>query len=422
MFRRYSKQQSIQLMGILFLGWILFFMGACATFNSPSRSIQPNLLEHTVIEEKNHVRVSAAIVPQKEEETIFGIDLSKKQIQAVWLKIKNDTIHPLFLLPTAIDPEYFTPSEVAWSYKSTFNKKSINTLAEHLGALRFSVKNPIIPGTTRSGYIFTNLTTGTKIINIDLFDRNYIQTFTFFLVSPNEKEGQRLLAFMEALYASHELIFISEESELRKALEKLPCCVSDNEHHFPGGPLNLVIIGEIDAWVTGFIRRGYYYQPLTPRYVFGRSQDISGIKKIRGYTRSQEHFIRVWKTPIVYINMPVWVVQTGTRLGGRFSRPLPEDGTIPVDPHVDGTRNDIVQDLAYSQNLKQIGFVKALEPLKTNETKQIAKVQTPYITDGLRAVMVFSKGPVSLEEIDFLDWEKLVPSSNSNGPGTLQIQ
>ena len=309
MSKRYSKPQSIQLIGIFFMGWMLLFMGACATFNSPSRSIRPNLIGHTVVEEQNNTRVSAAIVPQKEEETIFGIDLSKKQIQAVWLKIENDTTRPLFLLPTAIDPEYFTPSEVAWAYKSTFNKKSIDALAGHLEALKFIARNPIVPGTARSGYIFTNLTTGTKIIDIDLFDRNFSQTYTLFLVPSIEDEGQRLLASMDTLYASHELLFISSDSELRKALEQLPCCVSDHKHHSPGEPLNLVIIGEIDAWVTGFIRRGYYYQPLKPRYVFGRIQDMSGIKKIRGYTRSQQHFIRVWKTPIVYSNMPVWVAQ-----------------------------------------------------------------------------------------------------------------
>jgi hypothetical protein len=375
-----------------------------------------------VIEEDNDIRVSAAIVPQTEEETIFGIDLSKKQIQAVWLKIENDTTRPLFLLPTAIDPEYFTPSEVAWAYKSTFNKKSINALAEHLGELRFSVRNPIFPGTSRSGYIFTNLTIGTKIIDIDLFDRSFSETFTLFLIPPNDSEGQRLLAFMEALYAPHELKFINNESELRKALEELPCCVSDKKNHSPGEPLNLIIIGEIDAWVTGFIRRGYYYQPLSPRYVFGRTQDISGVKKTRGFIRSQQHFIRVWKTPILYTNMPVWVAQTGTRLGGRFSSPSTEDGSIPVDPHIDETRNDIVQDLAYSQILKQIGFVKALEHLHTNDAKETVKGQTPYITDGLRAVLVFSEGPVSLDEIGFLNWEKLQPISNSKIAETLTAQ
>ena len=53
--------------------------------------------------------------------------------------------------PTAIDPEYFSPSEVAYTYKSKFSKKSLGRLVEHLEELRFPVRNPIIPGTTRSG-------------------------------------------------------------------------------------------------------------------------------------------------------------------------------------------------------------------------------------------------------------------------------
>lgn len=398
---------SIQIPGMLLLGLMILFTVSCAPFNSPSRSIQPNLVEHILVEEENDIRVSAAIVPFEDEVKIFGIDLSKKNIQAVWLKIENNTSLPLLLLPTAIDPEYFTPSEVAYTYKSKFSKKSIEKLTEHLGELNFPIRGPIIPGITKSGYIFTNLTTGTKIVDVDLIGRSFSQTITLFMRNPNEYKGQRILAFEDSDQASPGITTISNELELRKALEQLPCCVSNSEHHSEGEPLNAVIIGLVDDWVNGFIRRGYYYQPLNPRYVFGRAQDISGVKKVRGYTRSQQHFIRVWKTPIVYINMPVWVAQIGTRLGGRFAKPLKRDGIIPIDPYVDQTRNDIVQDLVYSQNLKQIGFVRALEPSHTKDAGEFVKGQPPYITDGLRVVMVFSEGPISLGEIGFLDWEKL---------------
>lgn len=411
MYKRYSPHPFTQLTGLFFTGWFIFSLGACATFDSPSQSIQPNLIDHMLVEEQDDIRVSAAILPRQEERTIFGIDLAPKKIQAVWVKVENNTHHPLFLLPTATDQEYFTPAEVAWAYTSKFNKKSVGELAEHLEALRFPVRYPIVPGTAKSGYVFINLTTGTKIIDIDLLYRNFSKTFTLFLVPPDNTEGQRLLAFMDALYGSHELKRISEEPELRQALEQLPCCVTDPEQNLNGEPLNLVMIGDVDAWVTGFIRRGYYYQPLDPRYVFGRAQDMSGVKKIRGYNRPQEHFIRIWKTPIVYRHMPVWVAQASTPLGGRFSKPFKAAASIPIDPHVDETRNDIVQDLAYSQNLKEIGFVKVDTRVHSNDVASAQRGKNVYLTDGLRAVLVFSEGPISLGEIGFLNWETLAPSS-----------
>lgn len=409
MSKRQIISQHSQLPGIFLVWCMAISIVACATFDSPSRSIQPNFHEHLLVEENNDIRVSAAIVDKKEEMTIFGIDLSLKNVQAIWLKIENSTNRPLHLLPTAIDPEYFTPSEVAYTYKSKFSKKSVDRLVEHLEELRFPVRNPIIPGTTKSGYIFTNLNRGMKIVDIDLVDHNFIQTFTLFLLPPDQDEGQRTLAFEGAIYSAQDLISISNEVELRKALEQLPCCVSEEGTPSHGEPLNAVIIGKLDDWVTGFIRRGYYYQPLNSRYVFGRPQDISGIKKIRGYTSPQQHFVRIWKTPIVYSNMPVWVAQLGTFLEGRFSRVVTEDRSISYDPHIDEIRYDILQDLVYSQNLKTIGFVKGAGRPFPNDAKAYDENRPPYVTDGLRAVMVFSKGPISLEEIGFLNWEKLEP-------------
>ena len=112
--------------------------------------------------------------------------------------------------------------------------------------------------------------------------------------------------------------------------------------------------------------------------------------------------------------MPVWVAQLGTFVEGRFSRLVTEDISISFDPHIDEIRNDILQDLVYSQNLKTIGFVKGAERPYPNETKAYDKNRPRYVTDGLRAVMVFSEGPISLDEIGFINWEKLEPLSNDN--------
>ncbi len=386
---------------------LTLFVGACATFDKPVTTINEQVHERALTKESSGVRVSAVVVGTEEAREIFGIDLFQKNIQAVWLEIENSADRPLILLPTAMDPEYFAPLEVAYAYHKTLAADANAALDEHLLTLNFPIRSPILPGSRMSGYIFTNRAKGMKVIDVDLLGRNFSQNFTFFAPNPDAEEGQRILARMKTMFSAQELKTVASEATLRQALEHLPCCVSDEDGAPTGEPLNVVLIGEIDDWISSFVRRGYQYQPLNPRYAFGRPQDISGQKHSRGYTRSQEHFIRIWLTPILYDGKPVWIAQTGTRLGGRFAEKAPAEVTIPLDPYVDHTRNDLTQDLAYSQALIKIGYVKGSgrsQPTQINATREGA---VHYITDGLRVVLVFAQRPSSLADIDFFDWERL---------------
>jgi hypothetical protein len=383
------------------------FVGACATFEKPVTTINEQVRERALTKESSGILVSAAVVGTEEAREIFGIDLLQKNIQAVWLEIENNANRPLILLPTALDPDYFSPLEVAYAYHKPHAPDENAMIDEHLLTLNFPTRSPISPGSSVSGYVFTNLAKGMKVIDVDLFGRNFSKNFTFFAPNPDAEEGQRILAHMDTMFSAQELKAVVSEAALRQALENLPCCVSNVDGTTIGEPLNVVIIGEIDDWIPGFVRRGYQYQPLTPRYVFGRPQDISGQKQSRGYTRSQEHFIRIWKTPNLYNDKPVWIAQTGTRLGERFAEKAPAGVTIPLDPYVDHARNDIAQDLAYSQALIKIGYVKGSGNQQPTQANATPKGAVHYITDGLRVVLVFAQRPASLADIDFFEWERL---------------
>jgi hypothetical protein len=387
---------------------LTLFVGACATFEKPVTTINEQVRERALTKESSGVRVSAAVVGTEEAREIFGVDLFQKNIQAVWLEIENSADRPLILLPTALDHEYFAPLEVAYAYHKTHAADANAMIDEHLLTLNFPIRSPILPGSSMSGYIFTNWVKGMKVIDVDLLGRKFSQNFTFFAPNPDTEEGQRILVRMETMFSAQEQKIVVSEAALRQALEHLPCCVSDEDGTPTGEPLNAVIIGEIDDWISGFVRRGYQYQPLNPRYAFGRPQDISGQKHSRGYTRSQEHFIRIWKTPILYDGKPVWIAQTGTRLGGRFAEKAPAEATIPLDPYVDHTRNDLTQDLAYSQALIKIGYVKGSGRSQPTQMNATPKGTVHYITDGLRVVLVFAQRPTSLADIDFFEWERLV--------------
>ena len=193
---------------------------------------------------------------------------------------------------------------------------------------------------------------------------------------------------------------MDSEADLRQALDQFPCCVTKDNGGRSAEPINVVIIGAIDDWITACIRRGYHYQLLNPRYAFGRSQDISGKKLSRGYTRAQAHTIRLWQTPIRYQGKPVWVGQTSTRLGGRFSDEAPSQVTLPLDPYVDESRNDLTQDLAYSQALIKIGYVKGAGGPRSNAADASSE-STHYMTDGLRVRIGLRESPGFLGKYRF---------------------
>ena len=385
---------------------IALFMNACATFKKPATINEAPIQERALTKEANGIRASAAVVGDQEARQIFGIDLTRKKIQAVWIEIENNSDRPIVLLPTTIDPEYIPPLEVAFAYHKAFAADGNAALDEFLLNLNFPIRNLIRPGSHASGYIFTNWLKGMKVIDIDLLGDNFSQNFTFFAPNPDLAQGQAIIDRMETMFSAVELQKLESEAALREALDQLPCCVSNENGESSAEPLNVVIIGAIDNWTTAFLRRGYRYQELNPRYAFGRVQDVSGKKLSRGYIKGQELIIRLWQKPIRYQGKPVWVGQTSTRLGGRFSDTAPAEVTLPLNPHVDEARDALIQDLAYSQALIKMGFIKGAGLAQSTQTEVLSK-DSQYTTDGLRVVLVFAERPASLEEMDFFNWERL---------------
>ena len=115
--------------------------------------------------------------------------------------------------------------------------------------------------------------------------------------------------------------------------------------------------------------------------------------------------MRLWLTPLRFHGKPVWVGQVTTRFGGRFSNA--ESEAHLIEPEVDDSRNDLVQDLLYSQTISRIGFVKGAR-CPENATVDHGAPDPACQTDGLRAVMVFGADEVSLSGIDTFDWESLI--------------
>ena len=95
---------------------------------------------------------------------------------------------------------------------------------------------------------------------------------------------------------------------------------------------------------------------------------------------------------------PVWLVQTSQLAVGRAAR---EQGPSQLDP--DQARKQLVEDLLYSQGVRQFGSLRAMAPVGADKPRETGAGDV-YTTDGLRLVLLFQRDPVPLSEIEVWDW------------------
>jgi len=389
---------------IIIVMCLVMIMVSCASnFQKPTPFDNTGFRNRAKTIAEDGIRISATVPNLKESRAIFCIDLEKKGVQPLWLEIENNTDRQIYFLPTGLDPEYFTPREISFGYHRLFSKTANRQIDEHIDSLGF--RNLINPHSTSSGFVFTNPDEESKLVTLDLIGREWTKSFTLIVPTQNtsftEDHYERILRMI----VSSELIEAKDESQLRELLEKLPCCTSSKDG-VQSEPLNIVIIGKIQDISPAFARRNYRYTPVSPRYVFQRPQDISVSKRDR-WVAAQPHVLRAWLTKIRYRNKPVWIGQVSTPLGGRFAHATAEGNDAYIEPFVDEARNDLIQDIIYSQSLVKLGFVKGVGRVMASTPRKISGGAT-YHTDGLRAVLMFERRPVSLSEIEFLGWERLV--------------
>jgi hypothetical protein len=383
---------------------LLLLTGACASpFERPAPLDDGPLRARAVTKTDDGIRVSAAVPSGGESRSIFGVDLDQRGIQSLWLEIENGSERSVYFLPTGLDPEYFAPLEVAFLYGGPFHDEGKAALAEHLEALSFDSRSPIAPGETVSGFVYANRADPSMMVQVDLIGREWSDSIGLVVPVPGTEAAQQRMAALSGLYTEADVVEIDDEPTLRTALEGLPCCAAD-QTGARSLPLNVVLIGKLDEWGPAFVRRNYRYAPASPWHALRRMQDLSGHKFSRWVT-AQPHTVRLWLTPLRYQDKPIWVGQVSTDLGGRFA--ASGEGTERIEPDVDEARNDVVQDLLYSQALSKIGFVKGAGSVSAAEPGRTPDGSS-YHTDGLRAVLAFGGNAVSLAEVDFFDWERLV--------------
>ncbi len=200
----------------------VFVVSGCASFD-PVPLEEVGFLERSQTQQQGDVTLTTAVPSAEECVQAFGVNLYKKNIQPVWLEIKNNDSVRLMLMPAILDPDYFAPLEVAAAY--SFGSEKANEEVDLFFAEQ-GVGVFVPPGETRSGFVFTNVDEGTKSFIVELVGADQeFRRFTFFIEVPGLRVDHRNINFGE-LYAADEIV-THDLASLRRVLEELPCCTTN---------------------------------------------------------------------------------------------------------------------------------------------------------------------------------------------------
>ena len=398
----------------------VLLLGGCATVLPPTTD-QRDFRARAERQQAAGVEVAVSVLAARESEAEFGAPLARRGIQPVWLEVRNEASQEFILTLLSIDPDYFSPSEVAWQAGGSGAYKDFLRRLD-----RAHIPIVIPPRSQRSGFVYTNLDPGAKAVTVQLIGERDTRSFAFVLPVPDfEADFDRV--DLRARYRPDEIRALDLDG-LRSYLASLPCCVLGGDRKTPGDPLNLVVVGDGPHLLATFVRQGwdltetirsdtvwatiasslfgsrYRTSPVSPLYLFGRPQDVA-LQKTRRTVDERNH-LRLWLAPVTFEGVEVWVGQISRDIGVKLSSKT--FVTHKIDSMVDEARLYVLFDLARSQYLARIGFVKGVgasppDAPRTNYTED------PYYTDGLRAVLFVSDKPRTYQEIEWLEWA-LLPS------------
>lgn len=376
------------------------------------------------------VRVTSAVLSPEETVAAIAYPLAEKNIQPIWIEIENRENSELYLMLLSIDPNYFSPSEVAWNFRrykeqgETRSQPYAQT-ADYFLDRHIPVRIP--PKSTVSGFVYTNLDPGRKAFTVELLGENKSYSFDYFQGVPGFRPDFAGID-LETINTLAERRDLNLE-QLRNYLEELPCCALGGDRKTPGDPLNLVFVGSGKTVLATMARQGwdltettrpstvgrviasslfksvYRTSPVSPLYLFGRKQDAA-LQEVRSNVDERNH-MRLWRAPVNMSGQPVWVGQVSRDIGVKLSGIT--GVTHKIDPLVDEARLFVTLETVASRSLQAIGYVNGVGAAgrnsgRTNYTKD------PYYTDGNRVVIFLSEERVPPESIKYLDWE--VPLSS----------
>jgi hypothetical protein len=368
------------------------------------------------------IKVNASALGASESLRFFGENLARYNIQPVWLSIENQTDDQLALIPIAMDPDYYSPYEVAYRFHGLMSFAANRARDEFF--LSHQIASILPAHSTTTGFVYGVSDAGIKFAHIVIAGRKRLETFDFALPVPGPKfVGTDIGA--DTLYPGKKIEDLDLGS-LRATFAKQVCCTSNAEGTRNGDPLNLVIIESRQSPIVPFISRGWHLarqldfasaietarafvfrdefltSPVSPLYVFNRREDFV-LQKARSTINERIH-ARFWLTPYTFEGRRIWIGQVSRDIGVRLTSQTWNLTTHKIAPDVDFDRTYLLQDVVMSEFVERYGYVDGVGAAPASAPRPNL-TGDPYYTDGLRAVIFLSDETMPLVDIERLSWE-----------------
>ncbi len=296
-------------------------------------------------QEDPRARVTVAVLSSAESRRLFGVDLGRRGIQPVFVRVENRSPEPLRLQLVGIDPRYFTPLEAAaavhfsivrrlsafgalgWMFLPLLLLVPFKLITAHWANLRmddlFRDRGfrlaPVAAGAVAEGLVFTTLDLGTKVVHVRLVpagdigaavDRvgpidddavlaraaapNPVVDLTFTMPVPGIT-ADYLHKDFEAIVPADSVEEVSLVSLVAR-LEAMPATTTNASSVKHGDPVNLVVIGEFATILGGFAARWDESETITlatcwktvKAFLFGSNYRYSPVSGLWLFGRTQD--------------------------------------------------------------------------------------------------------------------------------------
>ena len=419
------------LSGTLFAALVL---GACAAFQ-PQPLLPDADLQGMQTATIGDVTVSVAILTDDQAEQHFGVAFARRGLQALWIRVRNESHGQLWFIRNTVDPDFYSADEASVLLKAGLSGSEVDALRQHLRDESIRILQR--PRTITEGFLYLPRVEGGRYVDIrlggDVYESGSAEAaggvaelrFGFAVPLPDGHfDYEKLDA--EHTYGDVELPDVDAHA-LREHLEELPCCAMSADGDEPGDPLNVVIVGDSQDVLTALTRSGWSFThritlatagrlagamlggdsypvaPVSNLYLFGRKQDFA-LQRARP-TITQRNHMRFWLAPFTHEGRQVWIGQVSRDIGVKVTPMSPTLTTHVIDPEVDLTREYLLHSLLDGGLVARFGFVKGSRSA-TPEKPAVNLTNDPYFSDGLRLVIELSSHPRPYHEVRSMGWER----------------
>ncbi|MCB1866259.1 MAG: LssY C-terminal domain-containing protein [Chromatiales bacterium] len=420
-------------------------LSGCATVYAPvpleSIGDSPRVQSQT----QHDVTVSTTILTDDEARSQFGADLGAHGVQAMWLRVRNATWRNLWLIRNQIDPDLYSPDELALLLEPDVPAADFDRMRQSLRdqAMRLLLN----PMTITEGFIYLPRIEGGRYLDIrlgaDVYETAVDREAALSLPGGTWNDELAELRFgfamplpdgdfdferMDTAHTYAGAVLPNLDGELLRAqLERLPCCVTNEDGTRDGDPLNLVFVGDSAAVLTALSRSGWSFThrislktvqrlvgaalsgeaypvaPVSSLYVFGRKQDFA-LQRARTDISRRNH-MRLWLAPYLVEGRQVWIAQVSRDIGVKLTTESPTLTTHVIDPQVDLAREYVLHSLLAEGLVERFGFIRGARRASRDQPAQNL-TSDPYFSDGLRLVVFIPNNPVPYAAIRSLLWDQ----------------